>query len=732
MTEPGDGPSFLSELKRRRVVRVAIGYAAAAFVVLQAAQVVLEPLGVDPRAMRWLVIATIVGFPVALLLGWAFDVTSEGLRLTRSPESGPGRVLIRTRPLMAISVGAVLSAVLIGLLMSTSATADRPVEEGTEMIAVLPFSVSGEGIGGLQDGMVELLSRNLDEVGGVRTADPRMVMRRWRSRGRGAELSLEDAIALARETYATSFLSGSVVGTGRSVRITANLYSMDGVRLATARVDGPAQGVLSLVDSLSVALLRDVWRTSQPIPQLDVAAVTSSNLGALRHFLDGERHYRVSNWNGALRAYREAVQEDTLFALAYYKLSVAAGWLNDQPLAISAIETALRHVQRLPEREQTLVRTQWLRRTGRTALSVDTLSLYIERYPDDAEAWFFLADDLYHLRDERAEPLAAEPSEALYMFDRALELDSTFVPSLIHPLEVAFAAGDTARAAHYVRMLAAAPLVDSAAVGVYRLGLRALQQPGRPELAAEALVRAAKAPAGATVSLMHQAQRAIADPLISRLALQPASAQQRVVERLRASGEDRGTAWAIRLMAAGGRIAEASREMEQAARERGLTRATLKELSAAPVLAGVADTTFFFDAPDLAPSPVVRAAADALLAFDRKDPAAFRSGMTRLHAATTDTAFKRAAPLLLRALERALRGDGDGLVDAEGVLQEIGYTPQGLAEGFWFRTLAAEVGVPGLRDRALRRLSRPWRGEPVYEPLRAAVVRRAGTTAARP
>lgn len=724
MTDPGGEPSFLSELKRRRVVRVAIAYAAAAFVLLQPAQVVLEPLGVDPRAMRWLVLAVFVGFPIAVLLGWLVDLTPDGIRLTRSAGSDPGRLLVRSRPLVVMTGATLAAALLAGLLLGTNASAARPVEEGTDMIAVLPFRVSGDGISGLQDGMVELLSRNLDEVGGVRTADPRLVMRLWRGRRQAADLSQEEAAELARETYATSFLSGSVVGTGRSVRITADLFSIDGVRLASARVDGPAQGVLALVDSLSVALLRDVWRTSQPIPQLDVAAVTSGNLGALRHFLDGERHYRVSSWADAMRAFGEAVRADTAFALAHYKLSVAAGWLDDDATARPAIETALRLAHRLPEREQTLMRAEWLRRTGRAALAVDTLSLYLERYPDDAEAWFFLADDLYHVRDERGEPVVPDPADALFMFDRALELDSTFVPSLIHPLEVAFAAGDTARAAHYVRMLAAAPRVDTAAVGVYRAGLRALAQPANAALAAAALERAAAAPLGNATSLLHQAQRAVAPPLLGRLAVQPAQAQRTVVDRLLASGHDRATAWAIQLLVAGGRLADARREMERVARQRGLPRATLRELATAPVLAGVADTAFFLPAPELAPGPVVRAAADALLAFDRRDAAAFRLSMARMQAATQDTLLRRTAPALQRALERSLRGETEGLLEAEAVLEEVGFAPGSLTEGFWFRVLSAQAAEPALRDRALRRLSRPWRGDPLYEPRRLAVLQR--------
>src|SRR5690606_31542015 len=93
--DPSQRPmDFLSELKRRRVVRVGIGYAAAVFVVLQAADLIFEALDVGPGVFRWLVIGCLAGFPVALILGWLVDVTPDGIRLTAS-RGEPGRLLAR-------------------------------------------------------------------------------------------------------------------------------------------------------------------------------------------------------------------------------------------------------------------------------------------------------------------------------------------------------------------------------------------------------------------------------------------------------------------------------------------------------------------------------------------------------------------------------------------------------------------------------------------------------------
>jgi hypothetical protein len=88
-----DRPSFLDELKRRKVVRVAIVYGAVAWAVLQVADIVLPALALPESILTGLVVLLALGFPVALGLAWAFDVTPAGLppRRRRTTGSAGGR-----------------------------------------------------------------------------------------------------------------------------------------------------------------------------------------------------------------------------------------------------------------------------------------------------------------------------------------------------------------------------------------------------------------------------------------------------------------------------------------------------------------------------------------------------------------------------------------------------------------------------------------------------------------
>ena len=73
---------FVAEMRRRHVVRFALGYAAAAFVVLQLAEIVLPAFGLGEGALRAVVVVTALGFPPALVLAWVYDITTDGIRRT--------------------------------------------------------------------------------------------------------------------------------------------------------------------------------------------------------------------------------------------------------------------------------------------------------------------------------------------------------------------------------------------------------------------------------------------------------------------------------------------------------------------------------------------------------------------------------------------------------------------------------------------------------------------------
>ena len=303
----------------------------------------------------------------------------------------PTRAEPRVPRLAAILAGTlILLAGSVAAALLLRARHGGPVAPEAEVIAVLPFRASGTGVDVMGEGMVDLLARDLDAVGGVRTVDPRTVLSRWRRVG-GGGADLSAALKVGREVGAGSVLTGSVVAAGDRVRLDAELRSVAGRPLARARVDGPADSLLGLVDRLALALLRDVWRSHEPLPSLRLGSLTTNSIEALRAFLEGERLYRLSRWDSAEVAFTRAVQADTGFALAYVRLANVYGWREGtgsrdvRQLGLAAF----RHADRLSERDRSLLQAYALFDQADPA-GADTVRAYLRRYPDDIDARYLL------------------------------------------------------------------------------------------------------------------------------------------------------------------------------------------------------------------------------------------------------------------------------------------------------------------------------------------------------
>jgi hypothetical protein len=257
---------------------------------------------------------------------------------------------------------------------------------------------------------------------------------------------LKRALAVGRDLDAGSVVLGSAVSTGGKVRVVADLYGIDGQRLGRAQVDGAADSVLAVVDRLSLALLRDVWRSKEPLPNLRLASLTTDSIDALRSYLEGERYYRRTQWDSALSAYTRAVETDSTFALAHLRRAQAIGWIGGygNQDAHQAVAAGVRFAKRLPPRDRRLLAAYQLFDRGKPA-SIDSLRAFVTEYPHDVEGWFLLGEAMFHTKSFRP----SAPDSIAAVFDSVLQRDSTLFPALIHPMELGVIYRDSARFAHY-------------------------------------------------------------------------------------------------------------------------------------------------------------------------------------------------------------------------------------------------------------------------------------------
>ena len=406
------------------------------------------PSGVDAALARALAREPADRFPSVTAFAEAATRAAAGRRLTPAVLGGAATLVI-------LLAG--------GAWWLGRTTAAAPVVKEAERIAVLPFQWTGSGEDVLGEGMVNLLSTNLDAVGGITVVEPNRVLAEWRKKNQPYDL--ESGLDVGRSVGAEAVVHGSIVGVGTILRFTADLVTKDGTRLARAQLEGPADSVLGLVDRLSVALLREVWQSGEAIPSLRVAALTTASVPALRAYLDGERHYRRAQWDSATTDFEEAVTLDSTFALAHYRLALTLGWAGSYgaPRAAQASTAALRYADRLPEKERRILAGYRLF-ADRDPAAADSFSALASSNPADADAWYLLGEARMHSRT--TVPWTVE--EVVEPFDRVLALDSTLTPAVIHPLELALATRDSVRFARYL------PVLEGAAAAGFTTNFRSL------------------------------------------------------------------------------------------------------------------------------------------------------------------------------------------------------------------------------------------------------------------
>jgi len=324
----------------------------------------------------------------------------------------------RTRTLSALA----LTAGAAGVLWTT--LFNRPPRATPGQLAVLPFSVSGSGsFQYLAQGMVDLLSRNLNGAEALVTIDPSRVVS-----AAGAETELIDARrgrAIARRLGAGQYIVGSVVPSGGRLRIQAQLYQQDtsvSPPLAQAAVEGDSARLFELVDQLSAQLL--VGRgQGQGARLARTAALTTPSLAAIKAYLDAERNLRAAQYDSAISGFQRAVEVDSNFALAHYRLGAAAMWVGRMGLLGPAVDRALALNQRLGERDRRLLSAFADLVRGRPDQAERQYREFLEAYPDDLEAEFQLANLLYTYNAARGR----SPAEAREHYRRVLQVDPKFI-----------------------------------------------------------------------------------------------------------------------------------------------------------------------------------------------------------------------------------------------------------------------------------------------------------------
>lgn len=352
---------------------------------------------------------------------------------SRASRGAPMRVMIA-----AATVTALVIAVLVGVRFrgSSERAGDSSPPRALAAvaapgIAVLPFAVTGEELDDWREGMVTLLSTNLDGAGRLRAIDSRTVLARWdQAIDAGRPENLTTALDVASDVGAAYAVVGSATSIGDDVRLGAAVYDVStGARIGLSEIDGAADSLFTLVDGATRGVLGALLEEGRgEIPHVDLAALTTRSIRALKEYLEGEIAFRGSRFDDAIASFERAVEADSTFALAWLRIGQSFGWMeySASPRVIEAHRRAAQFSGRLPEREAAIVKASLARQLGYTD-DLDMLRQVTRAYPDDAEAHYMLGEMLYHVRNARGTLDEVEAS-----FRRAAELDPGFTPYRIH------------------------------------------------------------------------------------------------------------------------------------------------------------------------------------------------------------------------------------------------------------------------------------------------------------
>jgi len=361
------------------------------------------------------------------------NVVTPGGRLSEAP------VRPRKRSRRAAVLGAVLGAAAVAAMWlgARAWSAHRAPPAGTRAgVAVFPFAVRGGGdLDYLGDGIVSLLSTSLDGAGDLRAVDPRALLAAVHRAG-PAPADPAAGRVLADRLGARLYVLGDILRVGDSVRLSAAAYRMDGGQAARASVQGTTGEVFSLVDRLAAQLLAAGALGSSRVTQ--IAAVTTASLPALKAYLEGDAAFRAGRFAPAIEAFQRAVDADSQFALAHYRLSIAAEWGLQPALARTASAAAVRYADRLSRHDRQLLEALL---AGRSADPDRGAALYrgiVTTYPEDVEAWVQLAEIQFHYG-----PLMGHPiTESRATFERVLAYEPDNLAALLHLARTAAADSD--------------------------------------------------------------------------------------------------------------------------------------------------------------------------------------------------------------------------------------------------------------------------------------------------
>src|SRR5438477_6566244 len=320
--------NFFEELQRRKVYRVAAAYIIAAGFIIQIGSAVFPAWELPNWTLRLVVVLLLIGFPIALILSWAYDVTAQGIRATPAV-SAPGTH--RRRNLILLVATGVIVSRAAGFFLLPRASA-RKIDKS---IAVLPFqNLSDEKENAyFADGMQDDILTNLSKIGDLKVIS-RMSVMSYRGEG------VRNAREIGKDLGVATLLEGSVRRVGNRVRVNVQLIDADNDEHIWAEdYDRDLTDVFAIQTDLAQKIASALQAKLSPNEKARLDHRPTQNSEAYLFFVQAHDWANRAEMfhDTSLKAeplFEQAIKLDPNFAAAFAGLSMVESWVyhNSDPV----------------------------------------------------------------------------------------------------------------------------------------------------------------------------------------------------------------------------------------------------------------------------------------------------------------------------------------------------------------------------------------------------------------
>src|SRR5450432_3974217 len=341
--------NFFTELQRRNVYKVAVVYAIVGWLLVQVATQVFPFFEIPNWAVRLIVLLIIIGFPIALVIAWAFELTPEGIKRTEDVDLAASARQPRKHVwIMVVIVGAAFSIGLFFIGRYTGRNGTPRLSEAAPItqksIAVLPFEnlSDDKGAAYFADGIQDQILTKLASI-----ADLKVISRTSTAKYKSKP---EDLKTVSQQLSVANVLEGTVQKAADKVRITVQLIDARADSHLWAKTyDRDLADVFAIQSEVAQEIADSLKAKLSPAEANTVASAPTKDTQAYDLFLKGEFEQRVANSNfrpesfdQATRWYKEAIARDPNFALAIAELAICQlrrHWLTDPLTEAELMET---------------------------------------------------------------------------------------------------------------------------------------------------------------------------------------------------------------------------------------------------------------------------------------------------------------------------------------------------------------------------------------------------------